>query len=153
MYKATLFSLILLSCGASAPSLAGPRTDIRQLETDFNAAYAANDFDKYFGFYADDAIFWFPEGRTDVPKYKKEWSEFLKSGAAIKAGTLSDMHIHFSPKGDTAVASYVLHLTTQEANKTVHTEDHQETDVWFKGTDGWKIAHVHYSDVPPPAKP
>jgi ketosteroid isomerase-like protein len=63
------------------------------------------------------------------------------------------MHIHFSPKGDTAVASYVLHLTTQEANKTVHTEDHQETDVWFKGADGWKIAHVHYSDVPPPAKP
>jgi ketosteroid isomerase-like protein len=98
MHKATPFSLLLLSGGASAPSIAGPRAD-------------------------------------------------------IKAGTLSDMHIHFSPKGDTAVASYVLHPTTQEANKTVPTEDHQETDVWFKGKDGWKIARVHYSDVPPPAQP
>ena len=126
---------------------------IRQLETDFNAAYAANDLDKYFGYYAEDAIFWFPEGRTDVPKYKKEWSEFLKGGGAIEAGTLSDMHIRFSPHGDAAIASYILHLTTQEANKTVHTEDHQETDVWFKSADGWKIGHVHYSDVPVAAKP
>ncbi|HWJ33694.1 MAG TPA: nuclear transport factor 2 family protein [Steroidobacteraceae bacterium] len=133
-------------------SVAGPKADIRQLEQEFNAAYAANDFDKYFGYYAEDAIFWFPEGRTDVPKYKKEWSDYLKTGAAIKGGTTSDMHIRFSPHNDVAIASYVLHLTTQEADKKVHSEDHQETDVWFKTDAGWKIAHVHYSDVPVPTK-
>lgn len=152
MHKTLWFSLILLCCGASTGAIAGPRADIRRLETDFNAAYAANDLDKYFGFYADDAVFWFPEGRTDVPKYRKEWGEFLQSGGAIQAATLSDVHIHFSPGGDAAVASYVLHLTTRESNKTVHTEDHQETDVWFKTAGGWKITHVHYSDVPPPGK-
>jgi ketosteroid isomerase-like protein len=152
MYKPAFFSFVLLCVGASASSVAGPKADIRQLEQESNAAYAANDFEKYFSYYADDAVFWFPEGRSDVPRYKKEWSDFLKSGAGIKAGTTSDMHIHFSPRGDAAIASYVLHLTTQEADKKVHSEDHQETDVWFKTDGGWKIAHVHYSDVPQPAK-
>jgi ketosteroid isomerase-like protein len=62
------------------------------------------------------------------------------------------MHIRFSPHGDAAVASYLLRLTTQDADKKVHTEDYQETDVWFKTEGGWKIAHVHYSEVPKPTK-
>jgi uncharacterized protein (TIGR02246 family) len=152
MHKPGLLSFVLICLGASAPSFAGPKADIQQLEQESNAAYAANDLEKYFSYYADDAVFWFPEGRTDVPSYKKEWSDFLKTGAGIKAGTTSDMHIRFSPRGDVAIASYVLHLTTQEADKKVHSEDHQETDVWFKTDGGWKIAHVHYSDVPQPAK-
>jgi ketosteroid isomerase-like protein len=153
MYKSAFFSMIFLCFGTPALSVAGPQADIRQLEQEFNAAYAANDLDKYFGYYTDDAIFWFPEGRTDLPSYKKEWSEFLKSGGEIKAGTISQLHIKFSPKGDTAIASYVLHLTQQEIDKKVHTEDFQESDVWFKIDGGWKIAHVHYSAAPKPKKP
>jgi len=152
MTKSVLFSLIALCVGLSSIGIAGPQADIRQLEREFNAAYAANDFDKYFSYYSDDALFWFPEGRTDVAGYKKEWSEFLHSGGAIKAQTTSDMHIRFSPRGDTAIASYLLHLTQQEADKKVHTEDFQESDVWFKTGAGWKIAHVHYSQVPTPKR-
>ncbi len=152
MHKFTLFSAFLLWLAASAPSVAGAEADIDRLEQEFNAAYAANQFDKYFGFYTEDAVFWFPEGRTDVPSYKKEWSEFLASGGGIKAGTISDMHVKFSPLDDTAIASYVLHLTTREANKKVHTGDYQESDVWFKTDDGWKITHVHYSAAPQPKK-
>lgn len=153
MDKSALLFMVFLCFGAPAPSVAAPQAEIRQLEQQFNAAYAANDLDKYFGYYADDALLWFPEGRTDVTSYKKEWSEFIKSGAGIKAGTLSSLHIKFSPQGDTAIASYVLHLTQQEADKKVHTEDFQETDVWFKTDGGWKIAHVHYSAAPAAKKP
>jgi ketosteroid isomerase-like protein len=92
------------------------------------------------------------EGRTDLPSYRKEWGEFLKAGGSIKAGTVSDLHVKFSPLDDTAIASYVLRLTTREANKKVHTEDYQETDVWFKTDNGWKITHVHYSAAPKPKK-
>ena len=152
MHKSLLFALALLSFAFSPVGVAGPKADIRQLKEEFNAAYAANDLDKYFGYYTADATFWFPEGRTDVPRYKKMWSEYLKSGAGIKAASLSDMHIRFNPHGDVAIASYVLRLTTQEADKKVHTENHQESDVWFKTDGGWKIAHVHYSDVPVPTK-
>jgi ketosteroid isomerase-like protein len=140
----------LLLFGWTTPTNAGPKADIRRLEADFNAAYAANDLDKYFGFYADDAILWFPEGRTDIPSYKKEWTEYIKSGAQIQAATLSDLQIRFSPQGDTAVASYLLHLKTQEADKQVKNELYQETDVWFKTAGAWKITHVHYSPAAAP---
>jgi ketosteroid isomerase-like protein len=145
MKTSTLYAAALLLFGLPALANAGPKADIRQLETDFNAAYAANDLDKYFGFYADDAVLWFPEGRTDIPSYKKEWTESIKSGMQIQAGTISDLHIRFSPQGDTAIASYLLHLKTQEADKKVKKELYQETDIWFKAAGAWKITHVHYS--------
>ncbi len=145
MKLSTLYSCALLLFGWSALANAGPKTDISQLETEFNAAYAANDLEEYFGYYSDDALLWFPEGRTDIPSYKKEWTEFIKSGGRILAGTVSDLHVRFSPQGDTAIASYLLHLKTQETDKKVTDEVFQETDVWFKAAESWKIAHVHYS--------
>src|ERR1700679_2891247 len=86
----------------------------------------------FFGFYAEDAILWFPEGRTDVPAYKKEWTEYIKGGAALEQAKLSDLHIRVSPAGDTAIASYQLHVKTRAADKSVTEEDFQETDVWFE---------------------
>jgi len=143
-----LWSLALTMAVSSTLAIAGPSADIRQLEQDFNAAYAANDLDKYFGYYFDDAILWFQDGRTDIPSYKKEWTALIKSGMQIQAGTTSDMHIRFSPKGDAAIASYLLHLKTKKADQTITNEVFQETDVWFKSGSGWKITHVHYSDAP-----
>jgi ketosteroid isomerase-like protein len=148
MKSYTRFSCALLFIGFSALVHAGPKADITQLEQDFNAAYAANDLDKYFGYYSDDAVLWFQDGRTDIPSYKKEWAAFIKSGGRIQAGTTSDMHIRFSPQRDAAIASYLLHLTTKKADQSVADEVFQETDVWFKTGAGWKIAHVHYSNAP-----
>ena len=145
MKLSTLYSCALLLFGWSALAGAAPIDDISRLETEFNAAYAANDLEKYFGYYSDVAILWFPEGRTDIPSYKKEWTEFIKSGGRILAGTVSDLHVRFSPQGDTAIASYLLHVKTQAEDKKVTDEVYQETDVWFKAAGGWKIAHVHYS--------
>ena len=147
---ATLSALLAFSI--CAPSFAGPSADIRRLEVDFNAAYGANDLDKYFGFYADDAVLWFPEGRTDVPAYKKEWTDYIKSGAALEQAKFSDLHVRVSRVGDTAIASYLLLVRTRAADKSVTDEDFQETDVWFKTPAGWKITHVHYSPAPKPAK-
>jgi hypothetical protein len=50
----------LLLAALSTFARADSKADIDQLEKDFNAAYAANDLDKYFGYYAADAILWFP---------------------------------------------------------------------------------------------
>ncbi|MEP6548429.1 MAG: nuclear transport factor 2 family protein [Gammaproteobacteria bacterium] len=150
MKMSTVFTFALLLFALPALTNAGPKADIHQLEVDFNAAYAANDLDKYFSFYADDAVMWFPEGRTDTPSYKKEWTAYLKTGAQIQAATISDLQIRFSPQGDTAIASYLLHLKTQEADKKVKNEIYQETDVWFKAAGAWKITHVHYAPAQAP---
>jgi len=151
MKFSTLYSCALLLFGLSTLANAGSKADIRQLEQEFNAAYAANDLDKYFGYYADDAVLWFPEGRTDVPSYRKMWTDYIKGGAKLQSATLSDTHIKLSPQGDTAIASYVLRVKTLEANQKVTDEMFQETDVWFKTAGAWKIAHVHYSPAPGPA--
>jgi ketosteroid isomerase-like protein len=148
MKLSTLFSCALLVCGLPILANAGPKADIRQLETEFNAAYAANDLDKYFGYYSDDAVLWFPEGRTDIPSYKKEWTEFIKAGGRIQECTVSDLQVRFSPQGDAAIASYLLHVKTLQVDRKVLDEVFQETDVWFKGAGGWKIAHVHYAQPP-----
>lgn len=152
MKFSTLCASALLLLGLSTLANAGPQADIRQLEQGFNDAYAVNDLDKYFGYYSDDAILWFPEGRTDIPSYRKEWAEFIKSGGKIQASTLSDLHVRFSPQGDTAIASYLLHVKTQQADKKVLDEVYQESDVWFKLAAGWKITHVHYAHAPAPAR-
>jgi ketosteroid isomerase-like protein len=133
-----LCSFTLLMLGLATLASAGSKADILRLEQDFNAAYAANDLDKYFGYYADDAILWFQDGRTDLPAYKKEWAAFIKSGGQIQDGTTSDMHVRFSPQGDAAIASYLLHLETKKADQTIADETFQETDVWFKAAGAGK---------------
>lgn len=151
MKFALLFSCALLLAGASAAARADTRADIDKLEKDFNAAYAANDLDKYFGYYSDDAVLWFPEGRTDVASYRKMWTAYIKSGAQLKSAELSDYHVKISPQGDAATASYLLRVKTLEANKKMTDELFQETDVWYKAAGGWKVAQVHYSNAPAPA--
>ncbi|HXC08378.1 MAG TPA: nuclear transport factor 2 family protein [Steroidobacteraceae bacterium] len=150
MKLALLYSCTLLLASAFTAARADTRADIDRLEKDFNAAYAANDLDKYFGYYSDDAVLWFPEGRTDVPSYKKMWTAYIKSGAQLKSAELSDYHVKISPQGDAATASYLLRVKTLEANKKMTDELFQETDVWYKAAGGWKVAHVHYSNAPAP---
>jgi ketosteroid isomerase-like protein len=149
MRTAFLCSFILLTAIAPAIARADSKADIDRLEKDFNAAYAANDLDRYFGFYSEDAVLWFPEGRTDVPSYRKMWTAYIKGGARLQSCTLSDYHLTLSPQGDSAIASYLLRVKTLEANKKVTDELFQETDVWFQSAGAWKIAHVHYSPAPP----
>jgi len=48
-----------------------PEREIRDLEEKMNAAYAANDLPAYFAYYSDDFTQWLPDGRTDLPQYKK----------------------------------------------------------------------------------
>src|SRR5260370_27698276 len=119
MKSSKLNSCALLHFGWSALAGAAPKDDISQLETEFNAAYAANDLDQYFRYYSDDAILWFPEGRTDIPSYKKEWTEFIKSGGGLLAGTLSDIDIRFTPQGDVAIAIHLLPLQIPEATQAI----------------------------------
>lgn len=119
--------------------------EILDLEAKMNAAYAANDLPTYFAYYADDFTQWLPEGRTDLPQYKKEWTEFIRSGGKIESDQISDMHVQVGPARDTVVASYLLHVRTRSPKGQVSDEDFQESDVWFKRDGVWKVVHLHYS--------
>ena len=57
----TLFALITLLVGTAVGQNATEQ-EIAKLEQQFNGAYAKNDLEPYFSFYAPDAIQWLPEG-------------------------------------------------------------------------------------------
>jgi ketosteroid isomerase-like protein len=122
--------------------------EIWDLEDKMNAAYAANDLPAYFGYYSDDFTQWLPEGRTDLPQYKKEWTAFIQGGGKVEADHISDMHIQVSPSGDTVVASYLLNVRTRYPKGEIRDEDFHESDVWFKRNGAWKVVHLHYSAAP-----
>ena len=122
--------------------------EIVDLENKMNAIYAANDLPNYFAYYAPDFTQWLPEGRTDLPQYKQEWTAFIHGGGRIQSNEISDMHVQIGPAGDTAVASYLAHVKTRSEKGMVSDETFHETDVWFKRDGSWKIVHLHYSPAP-----
>jgi ketosteroid isomerase-like protein len=150
--RIVLVALVLLAGGFWAvrakTSPVSAEQEIRALEDEANAAYAANDLPTYFSFYAPDFSQWLPEGRTDLPSYQKEWTEFIQGGGLVELVNLSDMYIQIGPSGDTAVASYLLHVRTRDAKGKVSDEDNQESDVFFKRGGVWKIVFLHYSPAP-----
>jgi hypothetical protein len=82
--RSVLAGLLLVSIALVMPGVAQKsetEKEILALEDKMNAAYAANDLPTYFAYYADDFTQWLPEGRTDLPQCKKEWTEFIRSGA------------------------------------------------------------------------
>jgi len=139
---------LALVLGRANARTTSPEQEVRDFEQRANAAYEANDLLKYFSFYASDFTQYLPEGRTDLPAYKKEWTEYIGAGNHVEKVELSDMHIQIGPSGDTAVASYVLHVRTKLEDGKITDEDNQESDVLFKRNGEWKVVFLHYSAAP-----
>jgi len=146
-----IFAAALAVALSVTPLFAQPpdiQKQIQDLEDKANAAYAANDLPTYFSYYAPDFTQWLPDGRTDLPEYVKMWTDNINQGGKILADHISDMHIQVSPSGDTAVASYLLHVKERTPKGEINDGDWHETDVWFKRDGNWKIVHLHYSAAP-----
>jgi ketosteroid isomerase-like protein len=138
---------LLATSALAAPS--GIDKEIRRLEDQVNAAYAANDLPKYFSYYAKDLRAMYPEGPTTLPDYIVSWTKFIHDGGAVKAFKIGEMRVQIGPSGDTAVASYQAVASVQNPGKAVEDEHFNETDVWFKRHGAWKIVEIHYSEFTP----
>jgi ketosteroid isomerase-like protein len=144
----------VLALAAPAATLAAPSVadQIRVLEDEISAVYAANDLPRYFAYYADDLRALFPEGHTDLPGYKASWTDFIKGGGAILAFTYSDLKVQVAPGENAAVASYRAKVRTRYPDKGAVDEVYDETDVFFRRDGKWRIVEIHYSPVAAPAK-
>ena len=145
-------AVVLLSASALTLRANAPADDtqnqIHDLEEKINGAYEANDLASYFSYYAPDFSQWLPEGRTDLPTYQKDWTQFIQGGARVESAKFSDLKIQVGPSGDTAIASYILHVRMRNAKGVVSDEDNQESDVFFKRDGVWKVVFLHYSPAP-----
>jgi ketosteroid isomerase-like protein len=150
--KRSLILLCVLFIGLSAIStnslFANTGTaekEIRELEDKMNAAYAKNDLPAYFAYYADDFVQWLPEGRTDLAKYKKDWTAYVEAGNKVQGVEIRELTLRVDAAEDSAVASYTLYVKTKLADGKITQEENQETDVWFKRNGTWKVVALHYS--------
>jgi ketosteroid isomerase-like protein len=145
---------LIMAYGLATNAAAADATvehEIAQLEKAVNDAYAANDLDKYFSYYAEDLVAIFYNERWNYARYHEDWPKYIKAGNKVVAVKLSDMIVRVSPAGDTAVASYRMDLRNRHADGKVIDEQGFETDVWTKRQGAWKITHAQYSlAVPPP---
>lgn len=122
---------------------------VRSLTHAVNAAYAANDLEQYFSYYAPELTQWWPSGRVDLPTYRESWTRFVKGGGRVELAEVSDLQVQVGPDGRTAVATYALHVRTRSAKGDVSDDRYQETDVWFQRGGKWQIVHLHYSPAEP----
>jgi ketosteroid isomerase-like protein len=136
--------VLLGAPGAYAQSSAAEQ-EVAALVKAVNAAYAANDLPKYFGYYADDLTQWWPSGRVDLATYRTQWEKFVADGGRVQSADVSDLRVRVSPSGDTAIATYLLRVVLRGADGKTTTETNQETDVWIEQGGVWRIVHLHYS--------
>jgi ketosteroid isomerase-like protein len=146
-----LTAALLVGLTSGAPATAGAiEKQIATLEQRCNEAYAANDLDKYFGFYDDSLSAIFYNDRSTLPAYRKMWTESVHEGNVVTSVKLSDMQVRILEPGNVAIASYQIDVGNRHADGKTTDETAFETDVWIKRKAGWKITHAHYALATPP---
>ena len=143
-----LGALLLVGIARTAGSGAtNAEQEIRNLEQQMNDAYARNDLQAYFNYYAQDFTQWLPEGRTDLERYKRQWQAYISSGNSVQAAEVRELVMRVAPSEDAVVASYILYVKTKATDGKITEEENQETDVWFKRDGAWKVVALHFAPL------
>ncbi len=139
--------IALLSFSAMADHHGEDNADLHAAIKAFDHAYANNDVEKYFSFYADDATAYFGDGRVDIAAYHEMWIGLMDAGGGVEMNEMSDLQVQVLPGGDVAVATSFIDNRTRSPDGTTSTSRAFETDVWQKIDGKWKIISLHYSGI------
>lgn len=142
----------ILSCFAIVlTSFAVPAQDDADLHAAikaFDHAYATNDVEGYFSFYADDATVYFGgDTRVDIADYHEMWTGLMAAGGGVELNTMSDLRVQILP-GGAAISTSFIDNRTRSPDGTTSTSRAFETDVWQKIDGNWKIVSLHYTVIP-----
>lgn len=117
----------------------------------FNEAFAANDLETYFSYYAEDATLLTPAGSLQtISQWYDEWTEVVKSGTRVvkMASSYEPDSIRISAEGNSAVVLSFndSSVTFSKPDGTESTINWPESTVWWRVEDQWKIVHLHYRE-------
>ena len=143
------FAIALITLSAMAEHHGSENADLHAAIKAFDDAYATNDVDTYFSFYADDATVYFFGARQDVAAYHEEWIAMMEAGGGVEMNEMSDLQVQVMPCGDIAIATSFVDNRTRTPDGTTSTVRAFETDVWQKIDGNWKIISLHYSEIAP----
>jgi len=137
-------------------SAEGAQAEIRGFLSEFITAFDNLDWDKFRNAFADDATVFYPRDRANRANGRMEVEEYFKHVfEQIRAGRSKGPYMDIQPRelriqvlGDVAIATFHLDDRPGFINR--------RTLVLRKTAAGWKIAHLHASEVasaPTPVKP
>ena len=144
----SLLAIVLMSFSAIAEHHGDENADLHAAIKAFDHAYANNDVEKYFSFYADDATAYFgDDARVDIAAYHEMWTGLMAAGGGVELNEMSDLQVQVMPGGDVAVATSFIDNRTRSPDGTTTTSRAYETDVWQEIDGKWQIISLHYSGI------
>ncbi len=139
----TAFCLPLVAIAADEDAI---EKEVRVAAEDFNDAYRNNDIERYFSYYADEAVvYWFGE-RQDLNAYYEEWRSMIEAGGGVERNDVTDPVYQVLAGGTVVVASYFVHNVTRSPDGNQTTGNFYESDVWQNIDGKWKVINLHYSE-------
>jgi ketosteroid isomerase-like protein len=142
------FFIVFMTFSAMADHHGEENTNLNTAIKSFDHAYANNDVERYFSFYAADATVYFGDARQDVSAYHKMWIALMKAGGGVELNEMSDLKVQVMPGGDFAISTSFINNRTRSPDGTTTTVRAFETDVWQKIDGKWKIVSLHFSEIP-----
>ena len=110
------FAIVLMSFTAMAQEDTADNADLHAAIKAFDHAYATNDVEGYFSFYADDATVYFGgDARVDVAEYHEMWTGLMAAGGGVELNTMSDLRVQILPGGAAAVSTSFIDNRTRLA--------------------------------------
>jgi len=106
--------IVLMSFSAMAEHHDAENADLHAAIKAFDHAYANNDVEDYFSFYADDATVYFgDDARVDIAAYHEMWIGLMEAGGGVELNEMSDLQVQVMP-GDGRSSA----CTTPELHRT-----------------------------------
>jgi ketosteroid isomerase-like protein len=145
--KRALVLLILSSCTTFAAAT-NPDDEVRQALSQFVQAFDNLDWDRFVGFFSDDATMFQPRRFGPRAENKLEIeSQFRQVFQVIRGEQTKPPFMQISPRD-----LRVQMLGAEVAIVTFHLDDrpnvlNRRTIVWKRTKSGWKIVHIHASEV------
>ncbi|MBT5153005.1 MAG: nuclear transport factor 2 family protein [Gammaproteobacteria bacterium] len=147
------FAIVLMSFSAMANhhdiEQGAENADLHAAIKAFDHAYANNDVEKYFSFYAEDATVYFSGARQDIAAYHKLWIGLIEAGGGVELNEMSDLQVQVMPNGDVAISTSFIDNRTRSPDGTTSTTRAFESDIWQKIDGKWKIISLHHSGIQP----
>ncbi|MDX1480838.1 MAG: nuclear transport factor 2 family protein [Woeseiaceae bacterium] len=145
----TVLATLLIASPTLADNHGGAEAAVRDAVRAFNAAYAENRVDDYFGYYADGADVYFYGARQDLSAYYDAWKAGIEAGGGVEKNDLSDVRIRVLPGGEAVVASYFVDFRSRTPDGEIEEARAFESEVWQRIDDRWQIVSLHFSEIPP----
>ena len=148
-----LFLLLLSSTTFGQKPPASSETQARESLAQFVHAFENLDWDGFRSAFDDDATVFYPRAFPERVRGRAEFEKTFKIVfEQIRKGKTGAPYMHIEPRslalqifGDTAIATFHLDDRAGFLNR--------RTLVLHKTSDGWKIVHLHASEVALPAGP